>query len=31
MYCCLFFSSCPRYRAIELNFRHLFSCAPINA
>ncbi|WP_442938454.1 MULTISPECIES: hypothetical protein [unclassified Nostoc] len=31
MYRCLFFSSCHCYRAIGLNFRHLFSCAPINA
>ncbi|MEH2199213.1 phycobilisome rod-core linker polypeptide [Nostoc sp.] len=25
-----FFSNCPRYRAIELNFRHLLGRAPID-
>ncbi|WP_228058218.1 phycobilisome rod-core linker polypeptide [Nostoc sp. LEGE 12447] len=30
LYTSRFFSNCPRYRAIELNFRHLLGRAPLN-
>jgi phycoerythrin-associated linker protein len=30
LYSSRFFSNCPRYRAIELNFRHLLGRAPLN-
>jgi phycoerythrin-associated linker protein len=30
LYCSRFFTSCARYRAIELNFRHLLGRAPID-
>jgi phycoerythrin-associated linker protein len=30
LYCSRFFTSCPRYRAIELNFRHLLGRPPLD-
>lgn len=30
LYSSRFFNSCPRYWAIELNFRHFLGCAPID-
>ena len=30
LYCSRFFTNCPRYRAIELNFRHLLGRAPLD-